>query len=80
VNPIRPPLLPASTAAQQGSDAAKLAAAKAFFAAAMGQPSAPAVTPEPSAPRTTAPVRSQAASSEAPQKILRPGSLLDIRV
>jgi hypothetical protein len=80
VNPIRPPVLPPSNAAPQGSDAAKLAAAKAFFAAAMGQPTTPALTPEPIAPQTTAPVRAQAVSSEAPQKILRPGSLLDIRV
>lgn len=65
------------------ADEAKLAAARAFFAAAVGKPaaaqgmqaataqaaaSAPQIqrTPDPAAP--------------APQKILRPGSLLDIRI
>lgn len=66
----------------QRDDAAKLAAQRAFFNAALGQ------APQASAPAAAAPVETplavnrvvQAAPAEAPQKILRPGSLLDIRV
>jgi len=89
VNPIRPtgPFVPQP--ANTGADAARLAAQRAFFDQAMGRaapaarPQATAVVqavqaPAPSiqAPRTAA----VEASSEAPAKPLRPGSLLDIRV
>jgi hypothetical protein len=94
VTPIRPnvfPAPPASTSvAGAGADAARLAAQKAFFAAALGQAAAPAAPPATAAPRASffAPAPAAAArpeirpdpSAEAPAKLLRPGSLLDIRV
>jgi hypothetical protein len=82
VNPVRPTLLPIAPAPAQRPDAAR----QAFFKAALGQALAPAtqlaaqsVAAEPA----PAPVRVQRMpdlGAEAPAKILRPGSLLDIRV
>ena len=75
---IRPNILPQNPqAGPVPQDAAKLAAAKAFFAAAMGQAQAPAEAAQPAVPPAN---RAPASGTEAPQKILRPGSLLDIRV
>ncbi|WP_397421675.1 hypothetical protein [Phenylobacterium sp.] len=54
-----------------------MAQARAFFAAAMGQPAAPTSAPAASAPVVAAP---SASTPDAPQKYLRPGSLIDIRV
>lgn len=83
---IRPNLYPQTQTRPQDQDSAKLAAQRAFFSAALSQaqgaaaPSttqgaAPAVSSAPAqAPRTAA------APPEQAQKILRPGSLLDIRV
>ena len=75
---------PAQTAPSAGADAARLAAQKAFFQQAMGRPAA-AAAPTPAAVQAPLPtVRTvqlqPSASAEAPAKILRPGSLLDIRV
>jgi hypothetical protein len=95
VTPIRPnafPTQPATTSiAGAAADAARVAAQRAFFDAAMGRAGAPAAPAAPSAPRTqlftpqAAPVqraelRPAAIPSEPPAKLLRPGSLLDIRV
>jgi hypothetical protein len=94
VTPIRPNLFPAPPAtasvAGAGADAARLAAQKAFFAAALGQPAAPATAQPAAATRASffAPAPAPAPrpeirpdlSAEAPAKLLRPGSLLDIRV
>jgi hypothetical protein len=99
VTPIRPNAFPAqfgppaspTTAAGQAADAARTAAQKAFFDAAMGRSGAPAA---PSAPTATSASQASAFApaafqrveirpqpqAEAPAKILRPGSLLDIRV
>lgn len=64
----------------QRNDAAHLSAQRAFFQAAMGQAQATAApTAGPEAPQQVNRV-AQTSPSEAPQKILRPGSLLDIRV
>jgi hypothetical protein len=90
VDPIRPNIFPAPTNANPGADAARLAAQKAFFAAAMGQAAAPATAQTPaaagapffataSAPIPRAEIRPDP-SAEPPAKLLRPGSLLDIRV
>jgi hypothetical protein len=83
VTAVRPPIFPPSRtapSAPQRADAGKLAAQKAFFEAALGKaPAAPA-------PNATPPVSPQVQASappapgEAPAKILRPGSLLDIRI
>jgi hypothetical protein len=90
VDPIRPNIFPAPSNANPGADAARLAAQKAFFAAAMGQAPAPAAAQAPAASRAAffapapAPIRRPEIrpdpSAEAPTKLLRPGSLLDIRV
>ena len=65
----------------QRDDAGRAAAQRAFFNAAMGQAQA---TQAPAASTVAAPQTvnrvDQTSAAEAPQKILRPGSLLDIRV
>jgi hypothetical protein len=97
VTPIRPsafPVQPPQTNAVSGAgaDAARAAAQKAFFDAAMGRTTAPAApaAPQAVAPRPTvfapAPAPVQRAeirpdpAAEPPTRVLRPGSLLDIRV
>jgi len=83
---IRPPVFPQQAPlAGQRDDAGRLAAQRAFFQAVTGQAqtqaptasAAPATAPE--APQSVNRV-AQANPAEAPQKILRPGSILDIRV
>ena len=84
---VRPPIFPPSRpspAGPQRPDAAKLAAQKAFFEAALGKAAAPAAM-QPSAPTAVskpvaAPSPSVQPGAEPPQKILRPGSLLDIKI
>lgn len=76
-----PPATPATSA---GADAARLAAQRAFFQQAMGRP-ATATAPAPATVQANAlPVRTvelrPSPSAEAPARILRPGSLLDIRI
>jgi hypothetical protein len=98
VDPIRSNPFPTPVAAPQGSgaDAARLAAQKAFFAAALGQSAtaaAPQATPAPQAaqaaraaffapspPPAPRPEIRPDPTAEPPTRILRPGSLLDIRV
>jgi hypothetical protein len=95
VTPIRPSAFPvqppANAVAGVGADAARAAAQKAFFDAAMGRAAAPAAAAAAQAVAPTratvfAPAPVQRAeirpdpSAEAPAKVLRPGSLLDIRV
>lgn len=81
---VRPPIFPPSqaSAAPQRADAAKLAAQKAFFDMAMGKAAAPAAAaPTPVQALLQAQVqRIPDPGAEPPAKILRPGSLLDIRV
>ena len=87
---VRPPILPPTSAAAQPArpDAARLAAQKAFFDLAMGKAAAPAAAVASTAPASRNPAPPAAAgasrlpdpSADKPQKILRPGSLLDIRV
>jgi hypothetical protein len=86
VTTIRPNLYPQTQARPQPQDSAKLAAQRAFFNA-LGEaqrgsaPTAPqaAATATPAA-ATSARVDLAAAPADQAQKILRPGSLLDIRV
>ena len=72
-NPTPPPARP---------DAARVAAQKAFFQAAMGQTQGAGLSPRPTV--SAEPPRMQkiptALPAEPPAKILRPGSLLDIKV
>lgn len=83
IRPNLPPLQP--SAAQRPADAGRLAAQKAFFAIAAGQ--APAAAQSVKAAAPTAPARAApqvnriaSAPAEAPTRVLRPGSLLDIKV
>jgi hypothetical protein len=91
VTPIRPntfPVAPAPGAA--AADAARQAAQRAFFDAAMGRAAAPPPAAQPAQPIrtasvTAAPVAPQAGvrfdpAADPPSKLPRPGSLLDIRV
>jgi len=94
VNPVRPNVWanvpPPGQGAGQG--AAKSAAQRAFFDQALGKATgAPQQTQAPTTPVHTAPAQAQTAPqpvqrmpaaqpTEAPTRILRPGSLLDIRV
>jgi hypothetical protein len=80
--PVRQPIAPVA-----GPDGGRMAAQKAFFQAALGKPAA--IAPPPAAAPTFAPqtpaapqtqLRAGALPDEPPKKILRPGSLLDIRV
>ena len=85
MNPIRPSGIPAAPAASpvQRPDAARLEAQKAFFELAFGRAPAPAAVqtaPADSGAGAARPQRTPQASAEPPAKILRPGSLLDIRV
>jgi hypothetical protein len=90
VTAVRPPVfpLPPTPAAPARADPTRSAAQKAFFDMAMGKAAAPAPT-APAAVTVSAARPSQTpvtlqrmpdAGAEKPQKILRPGSLLDIRV
>ena len=84
---VRPPIFPPQRPAPSGpqrADAAKLAAQKAFFEAALGRAAAPTGV-QPAAPTgvstpAAAPQRRPGPDAETPQKILRPGSLLDIKI
>jgi hypothetical protein len=84
---IRPTLSPPAPAvAPKPANAGRLAAQKAFFQIAAGDP-AQAAAPPAQASATAAvtraappATRSAEPAAEAPTKLLRPGSLLDIRV
>lgn len=80
LNPIRTSVAPYAPQVAQPQDAAKLAAAKAFFAAALGQVSTPTRAVESGATTSAAVQPTLAAPVDAPQKFPRPGSLIDIRV
>jgi hypothetical protein len=85
VNPVRPSILPPGAQpgqVQRPVDPARAAAQRAFFEAALGKASAPvASAASPPPPQAHAPVqRTPDATAAKPEKILRPGSLLDIRV
>jgi hypothetical protein len=92
LTPVRPTSLPIApqTGASLRPDAARAAAQRAFFQAALGgQTPTAARAPTPAAPAatTTTPTvfaqpvqRIPDPAAGAPTRILRPGSLLDIRV
>lgn len=88
---VRPPVWPAATPpATSGAGNARTAAQRAFFEAALGKAGAPAAQPQMQTPAVRAETTPQPAAQrvrtefvqpmEPPQKILRPGSLLDIKV
>jgi hypothetical protein len=86
-------LPPTATAQPARADPARVAAQQAFFEAALGKAGGTAGQTAPSAAATVAKLASGAPvatpsgttrllepGAEKPQKILRPGSLLDIRI
>lgn len=79
---IRPPIFPTPQPQAQPTAPARNSAQQAFFAAAMGRPVAaqPQVQAQPQAPAAPAQRMPASLPAEPPQKILRPGSILDIRV
>lgn len=86
MDPLRPLPQAAPTAAAQGADAARLAAQKAFFEMALNTTGAGRAQPAAQAPAQAAQAQSQPVqripdpTAAAPERPLRPGSLLDIRV
>jgi hypothetical protein len=81
VSTIRPANLTPASPIARPVDAARLAAQKAFFEAALGKAPTAAASPSPVAAAQAAPVqRVPELDAPKPQKLLRPGSLLDIRV
>ena len=80
-----PVIQAASTPQTGGADSARLAAQKAFFEAALGRSNGPAAPVAPPAP-VAQPLRQdfraspQQMAEATPQRILRPGSLLNIVV
>ena len=76
---IRPPIFP--TPQPQAQAQARSSAQQAFFAAATGRPAAqPQVQAQPQAQAAPAQRMPASLPADPPQKILRPGSILDIRV
>lgn len=81
VTVIRPHVPPAQPQPQR-LDEGRLAAQRAFFEQAFGKATAPAAPQPPAATQAAAPAQRVPATTggDPPAKILRPGSLLDIRV
>jgi len=85
VTPVRPTSTPQTPTVSPQADAARAAAQRAFFQAALGGP-APQATAAPAATTTTPTVFAQPVqrlpdpAAPPPNRILRPGSLLDIKV
>ena len=78
---IRPPIFPTPQPQAQPTAPVRSSAQQAFFAAAMGRPAAPPqVQAQPQAQAAPAQRMPASLPADPPQKILRPGSLLDIRV
>jgi len=79
--PPSSPLFPYTTLFRSArEEAGRLAAQRAFFAAATGR-AQPAAAPAAETPRVPPPTVNRVAEvADPPQKILRPGSILDIRV
>ncbi|MDP3750125.1 MAG: hypothetical protein Q8Q88_24125 [Phenylobacterium sp.] len=76
---VRPPIFPQAQAPNQGVQPSRNPGQRAFFEAALGKtaPQTQAVAAAPAAPTHKIPTSLPA---DPPEKILRPGSLLDIRV
>ena len=80
MTPVRPSPFPALAPSAPPADAARVAAQKAFFEMALARTPAP---PPPAAPAPEAAPRAQRLpdpAAAAPERVLRPGSLLNIRV
>lgn len=79
-SPVRPPIIPQThIPSGGGTNGARSAGQRAFFEAAMGKtPTASATTSD--TPARFVPKIPVDLPAEPPQRILRPGSLLDIKV
>jgi hypothetical protein len=77
--PVRSPLIPQTHIPAGGANTARAAGQRAFFEAAMGKASASAAA-TPDAPARFVPKVPVDLPAEPPTRILRPGSLLDIKV
>ncbi|HEY8573684.1 hypothetical protein [Phenylobacterium sp.] len=84
MNPARPSNVPPGSSQahiQRPMDPARAAAQRAFFEAALGRAPAAAAPQAAAAPSAPKPLqRTPEAGAPKPEKLLRPGSLLDIRV
>ena len=83
MTPIRAANLSAPPAPATAVDAARLAAQRAFFEVALGKPAAASASAA-AAEAAPTPIRTAdlrpGPAAEPPARILRPGSLLDIRI
>lgn len=81
-NPLGSPPLPAARPVAPARSEAVRAAQRAFFEAALGQPSTPAAAPSVTAAPAAPPPRTamRVDPQSPPERILRPGSLVDIKV
>lgn len=76
--PVRSPIIPQTHIPTGGANSARGAGQRAFFEAAMGKANASAAAPD--APARFVPKIPTDLPAEPPARILRPGSLLDIKV
>lgn len=79
---IRPPIFPTNTPPAPAQPPARSAAQRAFFEAATGRPAAAPAAARPQPQTEAGQTRRMPTSlpAEPPEKILRPGSILDIWV
>jgi hypothetical protein len=77
--PVRPSIIPQAHV-PQGTQGSRSAGQRAFFEAALGKAPAPAVAAAPQAPTAHVQRVPTSLPAEPPARILRPGSLLDIKV
>ena len=86
VQPPRPGVTPQLPARTTPANGARSAAQKAFFDAALAKTNAPAAPAPTATVQAAAPkpgvtrLRAETIQAEPPSRILRPGSLLDIKV
>lgn len=78
--PVRPSIIPQTHVPTQGPNGARAAGQRAFFQAALGQAPAAATTAATDMPARHVQKIPAALPAEPPARILRPGSLLDIKV
>lgn len=77
-SPVSPPIIPQTHIPTGGANVARSAGQRAFFEAAMGKAQGAAAAPD--APARFVPKVPIDLPAEPPSRILRPGSLLDIKV
>jgi len=78
--PIRPPVWPPAPALSPGRTDARLTAQKAFFQAARAGQAPAAASAAPTASATPAKAVTPTTADAPPDRLPRPGSIIDIRV